>query len=166
MDGYQEGDGWQDDWNRWWGLSCILVTMSTGWCVEMLNHYSVRLKLVLHCINYTGIKTKDSYLNWRIWNRMYCGDYKDEETKFLTSVLHSRYKPVSGFRELSLLGEMPRFPLNSLIKNYVNIMKALHSSFSFSYCGMYYIFYCFGGQCSRKENFYCQNFFSRPYSVL
>lgn len=35
---------------------------------------------------------------------MYCGDYKDEETKFLTSVLHSRYKPVSGFRELTLLG--------------------------------------------------------------
>ena len=35
--------------NRCWGLRRTLV-MSTKWCVEVLNHYIVHLKPMLHCM--------------------------------------------------------------------------------------------------------------------
>ena len=44
-DGYQKGSGRGDVWNRWWGLRSALV-VSTGWCVELLNHYIVQLRLI------------------------------------------------------------------------------------------------------------------------
>ena len=36
-DGYQKGDGWEDGLNRQWGLRRALG-MSTGYCMEVLNH--------------------------------------------------------------------------------------------------------------------------------
>ena len=36
--------------NRWWGLRSAFVVMSTRYCMEVLNHYIVHLKLILHCM--------------------------------------------------------------------------------------------------------------------
>ena len=52
-DDYQRGGEWGDGWNRWWGLRGALVMMSTGWCMEVLNHYNEHLKLIQHCMLFT-----------------------------------------------------------------------------------------------------------------
>ena len=41
-----------------------------------------------------------------IWNKRCCGDYKDEETKLITSVLHSMYKSFCGFNRAEAFGKM------------------------------------------------------------
>lgn len=48
-DGYQRGGREQDGLNRRWGLNGTLV-LSTGWCMDLLSHYSVNLKLTEHCM--------------------------------------------------------------------------------------------------------------------
>ena len=49
--------------------------MSTRCCMELFNHCIVHLKLISHCVNYTGIKTKN--LKKREEERK----KKEEETK-------------------------------------------------------------------------------------
>ena len=46
---YQRGVECGDEWNRWWGLRSSPV-MSTGCRMEVLNHYIVKLKLILYCM--------------------------------------------------------------------------------------------------------------------
>ena len=38
--------GGGDGLNRWWGSRSALVDVSAEWCMEMLNHYTVHLKLI------------------------------------------------------------------------------------------------------------------------
>ena len=41
---------WVGGWFKWWGLRKAFVVMSTRWCMEVLNHYIVHWKLILHCM--------------------------------------------------------------------------------------------------------------------
>ena len=39
---------WEEVWgSRWWGCRAAVI-MSTGCCMEMLNHYILHLKVILH----------------------------------------------------------------------------------------------------------------------
>ena len=49
-DGYWRGGGLEDGLNRRWRLRSALVVMSTGCCMEVLNHYTVHLKLISPCM--------------------------------------------------------------------------------------------------------------------
>ena len=47
---HQREGGWRDELNRLLGLRNPLTVMSTGCSMEMLNHYIVHLKPILHCM--------------------------------------------------------------------------------------------------------------------
>ena len=44
------GDGQGHGLNKWWGLRSTFV-MCTGCCTEVLNYYTVHVKLIFYCIS-------------------------------------------------------------------------------------------------------------------